>query len=332
MAISRAAARRTRRTARVVRVVEVDGKHVPTVFSTWCPMVIAGIGGQRDTLMSRSIVIDLRRRLPEEKVERMPFDLFERLHHIRRKLARWAADHAQEIGALEDEPPACGDDRRRDNFTPLWRIARVLGDPWPDRLLAAYLAQTQNAHEEAESAGVMLLRDVVAAFEARPGEKAIPSGELVERIVGIEDRPWAEWQRGRPITTNGVAKLLKPFEVRPRNVRLTSGVVKGYDRAEVEAAFARYAQTPSIEPLQRYNTDNKQKNTDSSRYTGAPCSGSESEKTTLNQLGSGAAAQERGIGDEEAAEAGRVSPGGRAVNRYGGIVPDFDHNDPDARA
>lgn len=322
----------TRRTARVVRVQEVDGQHVPTVFSTWCPMVIAGIGGQRDTLMSRSIILDLRRRLPDETVERMPFDLFEQLHPLRRKLARWAADHAQEIGALKDEPPACGDDRRRDNFTPLWRIARVLGGPWPDRILAGYAAQAQNADEDGEGAAVMLLRDVAAAFEARPGEKAIPSGELVERLVSMEGRPWAEWRRGWPIMTSGVARLLKPFGIRPKNIRRASDVVKGYDRAEVEAAFARYAQTPSIEPLQSYATENKQKNSASSRYTGAPCSGSEGEKNALNQACSSVAAQEGGIEAEGAAEAGRVSPGGRAVNRYAGIVPDFGPDDPDAWA
>lgn len=65
----------TRRTAPVIRVAEVNGEDLPVAFSTWCPMAIAGIGSQRDTLMSRSIIISLRRNLPDETVTRLPFDL-----------------------------------------------------------------------------------------------------------------------------------------------------------------------------------------------------------------------------------------------------------------
>jgi len=90
-------------------------------------MVVAGIGDQRDTLTSRSIVIGLRRKLPTETVERLPSDLFERLLDLRRRAARWAADNGITIGAMEMEPPPCGDDRRRDNFGPLYRLAHVLG-------------------------------------------------------------------------------------------------------------------------------------------------------------------------------------------------------------
>ena len=240
-----------RRTARVVRVQEVQGEHVPTLFSTWCPMVIAGIGSQRDTLMSRSIVIGLRRRLPDEAVERLPFDLHERMLPVRRQLARWAADHALQIGAMEGEPPDCGDDRRRANFAPLYRIALLLGGPWPDRLLAAYAAQAENADDEAESAGVMLLRDIHAAFEAQPSARTLSSAEIVGALVAMEGRPWAEWKRGNPLTANTVAKLLRPFGVRPKNTRTAAGVVKGYERSEIEAVFARYAQTPAVEPLHR---------------------------------------------------------------------------------
>ncbi|MFP4238961.1 MAG: hypothetical protein ACLFRZ_06620, partial [Rhodosalinus sp.] len=51
----------TRRQAKVIRVEEIDGERKPIAFSTWTPMVISGIGGQRDTLESRSIIISLRR-------------------------------------------------------------------------------------------------------------------------------------------------------------------------------------------------------------------------------------------------------------------------------
>lgn len=150
----------TRRMARVIRVVEKAGEHVATIFSTWTAMAIAGIGSQRDTLMSRSIVIGLRRKLPAETVERLPFDLHDRTRAMRRQIARWTQDNTITLGALDIEPPECGNDRRRDNFTPLYRIAQVLGGGWPDRLAAAYAAVAANEDDADEPAGVMLLRDM----------------------------------------------------------------------------------------------------------------------------------------------------------------------------
>ncbi|MBT8459700.1 MAG: hypothetical protein KJN60_08530, partial [Boseongicola sp.] len=107
----------TRRTARVLRVVEKGGELTPTLFSTWCPMAIAGIGGQRDTLESRSVKIGLRRKLSSEVVARMPIDLHERMARVRRRALRWTQDNAIGIASSECEPPDCGNDRRRDNFT-----------------------------------------------------------------------------------------------------------------------------------------------------------------------------------------------------------------------
>ena len=95
----------TRRTARVIRVVDRGGELVPVLFSTWSPMVIAGIGDQRDTLMSRSIVIGLARKLPDETVERLPIDLHEQMRDVRRRIARWAANHAELIGSMNTSRP-----------------------------------------------------------------------------------------------------------------------------------------------------------------------------------------------------------------------------------
>ena len=50
---------------------------------------------------------------------------------------------------METEPPACGNDRMRDNYTPLWRIALALGNPWPQRLAAAYAAHAADGEVRA---------------------------------------------------------------------------------------------------------------------------------------------------------------------------------------
>ncbi|SDJ15040.1 putative DNA primase/helicase [Lutimaribacter saemankumensis] len=231
----------SRRAARVIRVQEINGEHVPTPFSTWCPMVIAGIGSQRDTLMSRCILIGLRRKLPEETVDRMPVDLHEQMLRVRRQIARWAADTAIRIGAMADEPPVCGNDRLQDNFTPLWRLAAALGGAWPDRIATAYAGQSQSQDDSEEPAGVMMLHDIAELFATRTGRPdRIASSEIVADLIGLEDRPWAEWRHGKPLTSTTVAKLMKPFGIKAKVLKLNGTSTRVYLRSEVEAAAARY--------------------------------------------------------------------------------------------
>lgn len=229
----------TRRTAYVMRVVEGGGKMIPTRFSTWCPIAIAGIGGQRDTLESRSVKIGLRRKLPSEAVERMPIDLHDRLVPVRRQALRWTQDNASRIGSSTNEPPDCGNDRRRDNFTPLWRIAEALGGPWPQRIAAAYLVCDDAADDDNEPAGVMLLRDLHDMIE-REGADCIGRTFAKNQLISLEDRPWPEYSHGKAITTNAITRLLKPFGITARKVWFKGQSVEGYQKASVLEAYERY--------------------------------------------------------------------------------------------
>ncbi|MBK0399507.1 DUF3631 domain-containing protein [Limibaculum sp. M0105] len=229
----------TRRHARVIRTVEVKGNHVPRAFSVWGAQVIATIGSQMDTLEDRSIRIGLRRRLSSEKVAKRPTDYFERRLIVRRKLARWADDNRIRIGALDMEAPDCGNHRAQDNWTPLFRIAAVLGGPWPERVSRAYLLKEASDGERDEPAGVMLLRDIMGLFEER-GTDRLQSADIVSALVEMEDRPWPEWKQGKPLTANSVSRLLKRYGIRPRKIRFGAMSLNGYERGAIEAAFVRY--------------------------------------------------------------------------------------------
>ncbi|MCH8166473.1 MAG: DUF3631 domain-containing protein [Proteobacteria bacterium] len=236
----------TRRTARVIRVVEINGTHEPCAFSVWAPQAIASKGSQMDTLEDRSIRIALRRRLESEPVEEIPAEFFEGRKDTRRRLLRWATDNLDRIRALDLRPPACGNDRARNNWTPLCRIAATLGGPWPDRVAAAYAIKEQAGVEAEESTGVMVLRDVMEVFAER-GADRLQSAGLVAALVEMEDRPWPEWRHGKAMTAASLARLLKPFGVRPRKLRLGGHTLNGYQRREIEAAHIRYCPTPPVQ-------------------------------------------------------------------------------------
>jgi len=95
----------------------------------------------------------------------------------------------------------------------LWRVADALGEDWPGRIAASYAVQSSTEDDDDEPAQVLILRDVIAIFEQKRAVR-LPPIEIVGELHLMEDRPWAEWKHGRPLTPHGLARLLKPFKVR----------------------------------------------------------------------------------------------------------------------
>ena len=91
----------TRHTAYIGRIEKTDaGKGaelVPKKFRTWCPKVLCGIGGLRNTTVDRSIQIRLQRRTAGEKKPRWRDRNKEQAETSRRKLVKWINDNRDEI-------------------------------------------------------------------------------------------------------------------------------------------------------------------------------------------------------------------------------------------
>ena len=243
------------RTAYVFRCVGDDND--VERFSVWGAQAFASIGKQRDTLIDRSIVIALRRKLKTDKVKRLPADLHEQMLGLRRQMARWAADNVISLGAMagtaDDEPPACGNDRLQDNYTPIWRLARLLGGEWPARIAKAYAAHAGSTDDSDEPDAILLMQDMLEIFGTQP---ALHTETLLAELHKMEDRPWAEYDRGRPLTATVLADLLKPFEIKPKLVRVRGIPLRGYERVAIANAAVRYVDelpapvvdTPSLDP------------------------------------------------------------------------------------
>jgi Protein of unknown function (DUF3631) len=68
----------------------------------------------------------------------------------------------------------------------------------------------------------------------------ISSADIVSELAAYADSPWAEWKGGKPITQAQLARLLKPHGIAPQLIRLPSGVMRGYQRAQFEDMWERY--------------------------------------------------------------------------------------------
>jgi hypothetical protein len=148
-------------------------------FSTWAPTWIAGIKKIPETVEDRSVVLRLKRKLPGEKVARLrgrdggEFDI------LRRKIARFVADHEQELREVEPTAPAelvSAGDRAADAWEPLFAIADVAGGDWPKRARAAALALSGvDTAASGESVDIELLSDIAQILDAC--DALAPTGE-----------------------------------------------------------------------------------------------------------------------------------------------------------
>ena len=182
----------------------------------------------------------LKRKLASERVEHVPKEP-DAFADLRRKCARWAEDN---IELLRRAPPAFPEelhDRARDNWQPLLAIADACGGEWPEKTRDAAVALSGVDDDELHS--IILLRDLQKLFVRYDGEN-LPSAFIAERLATMEERPWPAFAYGKPITPHGIARLLKPFNVRPRQIRLPESGKRGqgYLAEQFRHVFKRYLQ------------------------------------------------------------------------------------------
>lgn len=227
----------TRTAAYVMRCA--PDTHEPVRFSTWCPKVIAKIGTFPETIEDRSIPVRMRRKLSGDRVTRIRQ---ERIHgemaDLRSQLRRWTLDVADELPDDPDVPDELHD-RAQDNWRPLIAIADTAGEEWPARARAAARDLMAPTEDTSASDGVLLLGDLRDLFR-ESGHETVASDDLVARLVGMEERSWGDYQRGRAITAQKIAALLRPFRIQPVMMRCGDRTRRGYGRCACQDAFARY--------------------------------------------------------------------------------------------
>jgi putative DNA primase/helicase len=229
----------TRTNAQVARMDQ--GKI--TRFSTFCPKAIAGIGNMPSTLLDRSIVLRLRRKLPDEAVSKFVPRPNDEMVALRAQIARWANDNRSSLASILPTPANLENDRYEDNWEPLLAIAESLGS---DCLVMAYQAARtlSNTHDEIKCSGEELLRDIQKAFD-HIGTAKISTAKLIDALCSDREGPWSSYSNGKPITARHISNLLADFDITSKNLRFDIGILKGYERVEFEDSFARYVSDKS---------------------------------------------------------------------------------------
>ena len=88
-----------------------------------------------------------------------------------------------------------------------------------------------------------LLKDIRSVFP--PGTEHLSTEELLRCLTGLAEAPWADL-RGKALDDRGLARLLRPYEVKSKNIRIheygdpDGRVVKGYERVVFADSWERY--------------------------------------------------------------------------------------------
>jgi putative DNA primase/helicase len=227
----------TRVAANVIRNVEINGEHKPKRFSVWAPKAIATIQKLADTLEDRSIIIQLQRKPKIAEVARLRKRDCAEFATLRQKASRWAEDNFDALAANHDpNVPEELNDRAADNWRPLIAIADLAGGDWPRRAREAACVLSGAGHES-KSIGVECLADIKLAFAETEEMWSI---DLVEALNADQERPWATWNKGKPLSQKQLANLLRPFRIISESIWINGKSSKGYKRSSFEEAWAAY--------------------------------------------------------------------------------------------
>jgi hypothetical protein len=223
-----------------INVPDGNGGWIDRGFATFCPKAIAGIGALPGALPSRCIEVRLERRLTSELID--PWFSSEpppEASALHERCAAWAVEHLDELVARRRvvERPAGLGDRAFDVWRPLLAIAELQGESASEAAtaLSARAVHTSEAKHALSALAELFTRDDNVSTHA-----------IANALNADDDLPFADKHRGEGCRNRDVAKLLKVYGLRTRDVRIAgSAPRKGYRLVDCAEILARYLPHPS---------------------------------------------------------------------------------------
>lgn len=210
----------------------------------YCAVALAGLHNLPDTLLSRSVVIRMKRRSPGEQVTpyRRRVYLVEG-QALCGELAGWGA--AYSIGDQWPQMPPGIADRDADVWEALLAVAEAAGGDWLKLASEAAVALVADAKAAVgQSLGVRLLGDLRRIWD---GTAAMSSAAVLEALNELDEAPWGDL-KGKPLDSRRLSRFLRDYDVKPGDVRVIvegdEKVLKGYKREDLHDPWQRYL--PSV--------------------------------------------------------------------------------------
>jgi hypothetical protein len=208
-------------------------------FNVFCPKVLAMKGlDLPSTTASRSIVIKLWPKLPEQTIEEFKFADDDTFVTLRRKALRWKSDNMEPLANAAPAVPPGFSNRLKANWRLLFAIADLVGRKFAKQARAAAVKLSRKRHQPSERR-----RLLEAAVSIVAGREFIASKELQARLVADPTSEWVDFRGKGPISEKQISVLLAPYEIYPdvyHPTKRASDSARGYLVAQFERAFAHF--------------------------------------------------------------------------------------------
>ncbi|MGW3713055.1 DUF3631 domain-containing protein [Streptomyces albogriseolus] len=243
-----------RRTGVTYRCIGDGGQQTVQAFPSYCAVAVAGLGSLPDTILSRSVVIRMRRRARNERVEPFRARIHEAEGHaLRDRLAAWAERARDQVMGAWPEMPDGVTDRPADVWEPLLAVADAIGGHWPERAREACVTLVKASKvNDKGSLGVRLLTDL--RDHVMVGIDRLPTVAILDRLNALDDAPWADLN-GKPLDNRRLSRMLAEYmtadnePITSRNIKTAGSVLKGYYATDLHDAWQRYCPPPPESPL-----------------------------------------------------------------------------------
>jgi len=212
-------------------------------FSTWGAKCIAGIGTQPDTLESRTLKIQLKRKSAGNIFSRVPEVLADSPNYfidIKRRCIKFATENENQIFKSDriffDEI----DDRQNDCWSGLLRLAAHIKELENVKKSALYLSKNSKPEDNESTEFLLDVRDFISTLN----HDRFATEQLLEYLNTFDDKPYKHVRKGG---MNGydLSIKFKPYGIRSKQLKLNGRNIKGYEVMKFKDIFARYLPTDS---------------------------------------------------------------------------------------
>lgn len=242
----------------------VGSQHDVEDFEVFCAVAMAGLGELPETIMTRSVIIKMRRRAQGETVEQFRTRKEGAIGQIlRERLQNWAAEVGVDAGNAWPELPNGVEDRNAEIWEPLIAVADAAGGEWPEIARKACQAIIESSLDRRVSLGIRLLGDLKTLFD-KAGKDKLSTAYLLDMLAsersGLDDdAPWADLY-GVGINARKLAGLLRQYGVKSKKVRIDDFTQQGYTREDLHDTWQRYLPPSSAQTEQVEQTEQKVEN------------------------------------------------------------------------
>lgn len=221
--------------AGILRTVGDD--HTPKRFNVFGFKAMAGINAIKfaETTTSRALIMNLRRKKPDESTEILRHADPREFELLRARLARCVLDFSEAVKNARFASSL--QNRDYDNMEPLLQVAEVAGNFWPETAIAA--ASKMFGERDCEDTADELLADIREIFEVKRVDR-ISLNDLLSTLLQDDEGPWGTYERGRPLTLRQLSRKLAAYGIKAKTARISGKSAKSYEFSQFTEVFSRY--------------------------------------------------------------------------------------------